>query len=182
MRITFVLLFALLMVPLAQAQESSYIGCDVGAGGAACTETPYGHGDTGPVAAYADIPNLPDGSTEPLWLGPGDGSCNADIDPPVLPIQGQIWLRELDDCVSLSRPTAGLIRDAPASPRIRYVDQHSDYARPGTAGHICVQRQHDGGRGPRGQRADTASSMGPVPTTEGRVARSTATAPLERGA
>ena len=100
MRALFVLILGLLLAPLAQAQEDrSYIGCDLGAGGAACTEIPYGLGDVGTVTDFAEVALLPDGGKEPIFIGPGDGSCGGDNDPPLLPLTGQVWLRERNDCV-----------------------------------------------------------------------------------
>ena len=99
MRALLVLMFALLLAPLAQAQEVTYIGCDIGSGGLACTETPYGNGDTGPPADLASVGDLPRGSLERLFVGPGDGSCGVPSNPPVIPLTGQIRLREIDSCV-----------------------------------------------------------------------------------
>ena len=89
MRASFVLILVLLLAPLAQAQAASYIGCDVGAGGDACTESTYGFGDTSPELPFT-------GSGLVLFVGPGDGSCGL---PEMLKELGQVVLRELDDCV-----------------------------------------------------------------------------------
>jgi len=99
MRFFLVAMFALVVAPLAQAQEVSYIGCDVGSGGAACTEISYGNGDVGEANTYSDIKDLPEGTKEPLFLGPGDGSCGGETTPPNLALKGQLVLRELDGCV-----------------------------------------------------------------------------------
>ena len=80
----------LLLAPLAQAQEVSYIGCAVNGGpGVDCTETPYGLGNAGFEQPLAE------GSIEFLYVGPGDGSCGPFS---FLPTAGQMVLRELDAC------------------------------------------------------------------------------------
>ena len=83
-------LFALLFgfgVLLAPSAEAQYIDCDGPQG--PCTETLYGLGRDDPDGSH---PNTTDVNRQTR----GDGACGVEI---MLPNQGQVRIRELDNCV-----------------------------------------------------------------------------------